>query len=112
MPKGRNGRHDRLIKKCRERGKRVQTQNNTARLRRSGLPVEYRTTHDTDFDNEYQYYTRLPEIVNLSKIYENVIGDRALFSPLALALSTYNCYTNEGYDKNEVVRTMIKYLQQ
>jgi hypothetical protein len=113
MPKGRNGRHDRLIKKCRERGKRVQTQNNTAALRRTGLPVKYRVIHNTDYDNQYEYHKRLPEVVTLSKMYENVMGDiKRGFSPLDVAMYTYNSYTYEGYDKNEVVRAIIKYLQQ
>ena len=111
MPKGRNGRHDRSVKKCRERGKFLRTENNTAALRRSGLPLKERLTNRLDYDNEYEYHIRLPEVVTLSKMYENVMGDRALFSPLALALFTYNCYRYEGYDKNEVVRGIIKYLQ-
>ena len=113
MPKGRNGKYNRLVKKCRERGKGIHTNTNTSLLRRSGLPVDMRIEQNLNYDHQYEYHKRLPEIVTLSKMYENVMGDiKRPFSPLDVAMYTYKCYTYEGYDKNEVVRGMIEYLKQ
>ena len=118
MPKGRNGKENRRVKKCRETGKRIQTLNNTTLLRRSGLPVDDRIKSNPTYDIKYDYYTRHPQIVTLMKMYENVIGDLALkrdatyrSNLLQMALFTYHLYTNEDYDKNEVVRAMIYLIQ-